>query len=368
MSVPQPKILTAIIVPDGGWSTRIQISDATPFDTNINFTIAAGTYYMAWDHQSDDFLHAFCTAFSAAAATAGFATAVMSGYMTSAHKVGLAFHGAHFTGSNDRQVKIVWTNGNGPSIAAILGFDGSADDSSTGTAYPHFTGDYQHSHAWYADADGRCEELLVEDINEVTSLQSVAHSGKVVTQFISGRFKNMLKLRWLPVEKTFSRGISYTVAPVYPYTRNNGLECWWRTAREGRPFRVYWDGCSIDTARGVKYVETSGTTTTVTISGVTLQTDPMRWSERLLYIPVWNANGTSFPERFYVTSHTGTVFTVPNADSSGLALGANDDEVHLFEQRYRPYVLDLEQMQEFAPREAARHGLYDIDIPLRLYV
>lgn len=366
--IPQPKILTAITVPTGGWALRIQISNAAPYDVNVDFTIAAGTYYLAWDGQSDDFLHQLCSKFYLAATVAGYANTQMNAYLDSNHKVVLAFHGSHYNGATGNQIKIKWTTNNGSDIAKVLGFDYATDDT-TNSNYPHVTGDYHHGYGWYADADGRLEDILTEDVSEAMVLQSRAHSGKVVTQLISERWRNELMLRWLPQDKTFSRGVGYGESPLYPYDYNEGLECWWELAKQGTQFRVYADGCSLDTSRANRYLESGGTATTVTLSGVTLSTTPQRYKGALLYQATWNVNGTAFGNRFYVASHTSTVLTISNGDPTGLYnIGANDSAVYLFDYSYQTYVVDLGKMKEFLPKQAARHALWDLDIPLWRYV
>lgn len=368
MAIPRPKILTRFTVPSGGWDIRIEISTAVAYDTDINATIPAGDYYVAGDHQSDDFLHVLCGVVNVVIqALFAITDEGMSAYIDDDGKVVLVFASAYFTGATPRSVKLTWTHADGPDIAKVLGFDHTADDSDTTTNYPTFTADYQHAYGWYADEDGQLSSLLVEDTNTTLMLQSVAHSGKVVTQEVAERYTNLLGLQWLARAKTYTRGIGYTETPVYGYDRNEGLEAWWRLAKRGRPFRVYKDG-NKNRAYADGFAISAGTPTTATISGGTMSTN--QWVGAIVEGYPWLAT-RSFPQRFYISSHTSTVITAANHDQIGAAgteFDAVGTRVYLYHHEYQTYVIDAEAMKQFAPVEIPKNDHYNIDIPLLRYV
>lgn len=369
MAIPRPKILTAVTIPTGGWQFRFYLSDAAQYDTTKTVTLAAGDYFVSGDNQSDDFLFQLATQVQAAL-TGNFAGVdFMADINATTHKVDLKFDQLTDATPPLNDTKLAWTEVDGASIAAVLGFDSSADDVLTAEDHPVFTADWQHGYGWYADEDGLLANLFVEDVSEATTLQSRALSGKVKTQRISASlYSNSLELDWVPRGYMFSNGVGYGAANVQPYERNRGLECWWLDAINGTRFRVYRDGL-VDTTKATDGGEsTGGTTTTLVDSGKAWDIDPQQFAGRVFHIPTFSAGGTAISQRFYVSSHTATTLTVPNAHPSGLQPRSNDATYYVFEHPYQTYVVDTSDMSEFAPDEIPAIDRYKIKIPLLRYI
>lgn len=368
MPIPQPKLLTCITIPTGGWSFAWRTStSAGGYETDETVTLDAGDYFMSWDGQSDDLIFHLTTKMQA---TCPANTKVLID-ITSTHKVRFSFEGTAMANANTRDIKLQWTSTNS-TLAGILGFDTSADDTSSGN-YQQFTADYHHGYGWYADDDGLLMDYMPEDENIVEAVQSVALSGKVVTQKLAQKFKNLIKLRWLPQTKTFSQNVSYGATPVQgssstSYIRNAALECWWNACQNGTRFRFYADG-QIDTTKAILAgAPTASNTTTLTDGNKNLTTEPQQYKGRILYIDDYSAN-LSVPGRFYISSHTATVFTIPQAHPAGYNLATYATLYYVFNQPYQTYVIDLEAMKSFKPTAPdAALERYDIDIPVLRYV
>lgn len=372
MATPRPKILTVVTVPTGGWVFKLYVSRVTEYDTAVTATIAAGDYFVSWDNQSDDFLYAFANTVNAAidAAHAAFPTDSLQCYLDDDHKVNIVFEDTYYQGDPARGIKLAWTENDGDDIGKVLGFDHSADDtnaSAAGSNNKTFTGDWQHGYGWYATEDGLLAESLTEDESEVEALQSVSHTGLVRTQRIAQRFLGKIDLQFLPRARTFSQNVGYGEANVHPYERNQGLECWWIQAQQGKRFRFYRDGRHDTDSASVAGTATGGTTTTLTDSGRSFDIDPQPHKGRLLWIAEWGTNA-SFPARFYISSHTATVFTVPNAGPYSQNLNAGGNGYYVFDQPYQTYVVNLEKMKTFLPAEVPALDRYDIKILVRRYI
>jgi hypothetical protein len=370
VAIPRTTILPVVTVPTGGWLLDVKVGRTTSLDTTVTATIAAGDYFVSWDNQSDDFLLVFANAVNAAidAAHADFPTDSLQCYLDSNHKVKIVFEDSYYKTTDDRDVQIRWTQRDGDDIAKVLGFDYSADDTSTGVDNPVFTADWQHGYGWYANEDGLTNDLAVEDVSEVYALQSRAHSGVVRTQRIAQRFSNELSLQFLPRNRTFSQNVGYGETSVQPYEINQGLECWWLQAQQGKRFRVYRDGRYDTTTAALRGVATGSTTTTLTDSGRSFDIDPQIYKGRILWIAQWGTNVTSLPGRFYIASHTATAFTVSNAGAYSQNMAAGGTTYYVFDQPYQTYVLDLEKMDRFGPREIPALDRYNIKLPLLRYV
>ena len=377
MAYPRPKILTRVTVPTGGWAWDIDVSVAAQYDTNLTGTVPAGDYYVSGDHQSDDLLYALANSFFAqyVGAVDEFGSMIYDIHPTS-HKVRIQFfnalEGSNFEGTPKNNVRMNLDSWDAD-LCAALGFDGSAAVSSTGTDYPVFTADWHHAYGFYCDEDGQ-GDIIPVDRSMAFVLQDKSISGKVKTQFFGESFASDLSLQFLERyeqnrTKVFSDGIGYGVAPTWPYSRNEPLECWWEEARKGIEFRVYRDAF-LDVARASE----TGTSTDASTSDLndTNKSFSTQWPGRVLYVPVFPI-GETITQSFYISSNTSTRITVANALL--LACGVDGDlsldggnPYYLFEHTYKTYVADLKRMSEFAPRELPVIDRWNIRIPLLRYV
>ncbi len=374
MAIPRPKILTAITVPTGGWTIKIYASVTTQYDTAVTATIAAGTYFMANDGQSDDFLYELQTKLNTAIAASAVSTdgQVVLWIDPTTHKVKIAFDGYHYQGATPQDVKVAWTENDGVDIGAVLGFDTSADDTSTASDNPTFTGDYHHAYGWYADEDGLLEDMLIELVDEADCVQSVSPaSGHVKSLYMGSRFHNRLKLAFIPRAKMYSADVGYGSAPVNPYERNEPLQCWWKEAREGTRFRVYRDGyidaeAAADPSRAAdRGATTNGSSgTTVENTGRTWDTEPQRWKGAFIWFVELGINVT-LPMGRYVSSNTATTLTVASAPPTGYDF--NQVNYFIFDHQYETYVVDYSRMKRFAPIERRGIDRFDLEIPLLRY-
>ncbi len=388
----RPKILTAITIPSGGWRLKLYLDVGVGDGTPVTATMAAGTYFMAFDGQSDDFLFELATRVNAAIFALGgtwddnggtdylrclitsdlYNTVSFVGVTHSNHRTMLAFTGpspgtSEFLG---KTIKIAWTELEGASIAKVLGFDHTADDSQAWNSNPAFVGDYQHAYAWYADEDGQGEHMPLVDEPEAKMLQAVSDGGRVSTQLVSERFASRLQLQHVPRLKMLSDGIGYTETSLHPYARNVPLQCWWMQAIQGKRFRVYRDAHLTLAKSPNRGTATSATATTLTDNTRTLVTEPQRFkSRRLISYPDvagGGALGSEFPYSYFVSSHTSTVYTF-SAAVPGSAEVQDATAYRLFDHTYGTYVLDAAKMRRFAPEEVGRLDRFDLDIPLRKY-
>jgi hypothetical protein len=370
---PQPKILTAITVPTGGWQLKIYTTNIAQYDVANTVTLIAGDYFMAWDQQTDCFIYHFAKeVFEKIAVTLASAFGVV--WIDADHKVNITFEGDHYAGNPQRDVKIAWTELDGETIGKILGFDVSADLELTGTDYPTTVADYPHAYGWYADADGTIADDMPEDAERVYSLQSKAPSGHVVTQYIGEAGVNVLGLQFVENTKMWSGGIGYTETATYPRTQNEPLECWWQEARQGKRFRVYRDG-QFNTDRAVQTgTVTFATATRLDDNTKTWQTDPPRWVNRLAYqadiASAGGATNATVPGRWLVSAMVDSdTLTMVNPVGGGASpyQVLNGAQYWLFEQTYGTYVLDLEGMKDFKPQEIKEIDEWNITIPLLKY-
>jgi hypothetical protein len=356
-----------VTIPTDGWAFQCDISQAAQYDTAVDVTLAAGDYFISGDGQTDDLLFQFATQVMAdgnwPGADAYFAASIDPG----TNKVKIMFAGEEFEGATKQQVRIDWPNSS--DLAAALGFDSSAVDTEADD-HPVFTGDWDVGYNWWANEDSLLLDLPVEDISAAETLQSIAVDGTLKTQKLAERFMSEMSLQFLERERAFSRGVGYGTAPVYPYERNRGLECWWQEAQQGIEFRVYRDAYR-DTARANdtgSYTVTDATTMTDGNKG--WDTEPPQWDNALLHFAAWGYSITdgNIPMSFFVSSHTATVITVANAHPSGLDVARGAQPYYLYHHRYQTYVLDIARMSEFRPEEIGALDRYNITIPLRRYV
>lgn len=380
--IPRPVILTEIVVPTGGWTFKFYLSDAAEYDHTVTVTIPAGTYFLSGDNQDDDLLFSLQTVAQAGIVGLG-APFNASHYIyaslpntpnlaSTAKKVRIAFSG--FTGHPGNHIKLAWTECSA-SLVEALGFDSSADDTSSGAdSTTHFIADYAHAFGWYSDEDGQLGDLNVYDNSEVAASQTRGPiDGRVKTCMLGSFFNNQLRLQWMSRALTYSDGASYGSAPPYPLTRNYSLECWWREARQGKRFRVYEhkliydpDGHPLSAQEVV--TRTADSTTTLTDSSKSWTTN--RWTGQILQADYGTWRGVSnIRQWFYIASNTSTVLTVANAPPDGLDLWVSAETFTIWEHKYQTYVVDLNSMKEFAPKPMARDlEYYEITIPLFRYV
>lgn len=365
-------MLTRITVPAGGWAFQVKLSDAAPFDTTINATLAAGDYYVCGDNQDDDLLYELSSKATASIVAAGApfnaANCSMVAWIDEAtHKVKLGFESAVFQGATRRQVKIMWTATNADLVEA-LGFDDSADDVSTGSDNPTFTADWHHAWGWYADRDGMLRAAPPSDYVRAMTQHGMGYSGVQKAQLFGEQFFTEVELYGITRAKTWSAGRAYGAAPVYPYSRNEGLECWWRSACGGTPFRLYLDGrVSSTIGADAGSAMTAHNTTTMTIGSRSWSIDGQRWAGRILYRPTFGSQLT-YPASFYIASNTATVVTVENAHPSGFNLGDNGQVWVILDQPYETYQLDFERGAEWKPSEIPALDEYIVSLNLARYV
>jgi hypothetical protein len=382
MTQPRPKILTRITVPTGGWTFKWYAEAGKAGETAITAVIAAGNYYMADDQQTDCFLRELSNKAIIASKAAGYDEGPVL-WIDSDHKTKIGFEGADYATGDKQSVKIAWTENDGASIAAVLGFDSSADDSSDGTDNATFTGDYHHAYGWYADEDG----LLapggdqVEDIDNPNAIQNRSIAGYAKTQYLGSFFTNRLALQFVTQGKVFSNGVSYGSAPVQSSdgatatARNEPLECWYREARRGTPFRVYRynqrDSGSAADRGSSSFAGAASTTYTVTAKA--WSEEPQRWAGGLLVLPGGSSDGyllsLDVQVSWYITSNTDNDLTVP-AHPTGYIHNSNNDPTtfQIHDMRYETYVLADPQSQPFEPTELPNIARFDWSMRLLKYV
>lgn len=366
--IPRPKILTRIDVPTGGWLFRVKASVAAPFDTTVDATVATGPYYLAWDCTVTDLLFELMTRVNTALTGAGI-TGKMIAWIDSAHKVKFSFEGTGFQGATKRQVRLDWPAG-AADLAKALGYDYSSVDDYTAADNPVTTADYHHAHGWYADEDGVLKGAPPEDWNEASVTVAMSHAGLQKGALMGERFFSSLELYGMSRGKTWSGGKAYGEAPTHPYARNEGLECWWRAARAGQPFRVYHDGQIVSApANAADYGTTMSTnsTTGFTRADRAWSIEPLRWAGRILHVPAYGPAPNSSPGRWKVGLNTATGISV-TAHPAGYAVGAYSTVWALLDQPYQNYQIDLEKMREFKPEEIPAIDEYMITIPLTRHV
>jgi hypothetical protein len=371
MAIPRPRICTRVTIPTGGWAFQADISDGVQYNTAIDVTLSAGDYFVSGDGQSDDLLFELATQIAGdgnwPGADAYFGVTVNPSTL----KTHMIFCGDFFEGVPGRSVRIDWPNC-AAGLASALGFDNAAADTSTISDHPTFTGDYETAYNWWANDDGQLINLNVENQSLVNAIQATALDGTTKTQEIGSRHTAMLQLHYLDRDQTFSQRVGYGTAPVYPYERNRGLECWWEEVKGGTEFRVYRDQY-IATARAAEQGSwTAQDTTTMTDAGKAWDTEPQEWDNAVLYIPDWGENSAkrTIPMYYFINASTATVLTVANAHPSGLDVGGSGSAgvYYLFHHRYDTYVVDSGQMKSFQPGDHDSLDHYNIAIPLKRYV
>jgi hypothetical protein len=168
----------------------------------------------------------------------------------------------------------------------------------------------------------------------------------------------------------FSRGRQYGEAPVHPYERNAGLECWWYEAIGGRAFRVYRNGRAehgTDYSRAYDRGSMSGATPTVlTDAARAWGTEPQRHAGQLLLIESFSDDGDK-PLRLHITSNTATTITT-YGEACGRDLDNDGTLYSVYEGIYKTRVLDIQRMSEMTTTEIEAINRYHIEIPMLRYV
>lgn len=372
--IPRGRICTRVTVPTGGWAWDIDISTGGgSLNTNLTGTIAAGDYFITGDNQSDDLMYALQNSIQTAidAGPGGSSRNLIADIDPITHKVEIRFDGLAFNSPNE-EVRLNLASWDAD-LCAALGFD-TSNVTINGTNQPVFTADWHVGYNWYADEDSQTKDIRVVDTPMTFSLQSTSISGKVKTQFFGDKFTNELEFQSLERNeqgrtKVFSDGKGYGEAPVHPYNRNEPLECWWHEAKKGIEFRVYRSAQLDITKANDRGTGSVTTTTTLTDSAKAWSVEPFRWVGLLLHWPgYYENNDGGVGQSFYVSANTATQITVPNAHPSGLPLDVQGDPYYLFDHRYETYVLDVDGMSRFRPRERRQTDRYDISIPLKRYI
>ena len=359
----RPKILTAVTVPSGGWDIDFTISDGVSPQA-LTATISAGTYFVAWDAQSDDLLFEVATQMRAAIVGGGLgASRGVYVSLNEAHKVEIHFIGANFAGSPNNEVELNWTTSNADLIKA-LGVDGTADDTSTGTDNPIFTLDRQHGYGWYSTEDGQLEAYPREDFNEATRTQSRALDGSVKTVLWASRYDAQATFGFLTAQNTWTQGKGYGDAPVYPYEYNQGLEAWWEAVKDGTQFRFYErDTPAARAVDGVEHgVNDLNSSTSLRDSGKSWQDNI--WQNMLV---VFDRTSTRTYRLFINSNDTNTLTVATEPNGFGWDTSASAPFT-IYDARYQTYVIDDPQARRFEPTEIPNLNRYQIDIPMLRYV
>jgi len=284
-------------------------------------------------------------------------------WLDSDHKINIKFTGTYFEGApGNIATRTQWTALDGASIGGVLGFDTTADldfvSGTKGTA--NHTADYQHAYGWYAGSDGQLADESLEDIDvPLVSQSTVPTSGHTKTAYSGSSYVNQFLLQFLTKEETWSDESDYTDAQVYPYERNKGLECWWREARQGVPFRFYKDSIVDISKASEGGVATGSAPTTLTASGKAWTVN--QWAGRLLYVTPFDYT-TGELVRYHIASNTATVLTMTQASEPLLGTYTT---YHVFDQPYETYWLDLSKTKRFDPQEMG-HGVAIWQFPISL--
>lgn len=375
--IPRAKILTAVTF-SSAQTFYFKFSVSSQFDTNITATVAAGTYFVAGDIQSDDLLYALQAAVQAAIDAARPADdRTFVAWIDDNHKVNFGFEGTDFQGATKRQVQITWSSWS-TDLMKALGQDSAATTTSLTTSdEPYHTLSYHHGYGFYCDEDGQTDMRRSVDEETPTSLQSIAISGHVKTQYFGSAFTNDLMLSFLEANeqgrtKVFSDGVGYGVQPPWPFNWNEPLECWFQDAMKGVRFRVYernQKSIALASALGT----TTGSTSTSLDDGTKSWTND-QWVGFLAHVPSFRAGEIDFPQSYYISDNDSNSLIIPNAhpsgyDAEGLTGDTGGVDYYVFDHRYQTYVLDLAKMKSFkADQQARALDRWRVSIPLLRYV
>ena len=359
MAIPSPKILTCYTVPSGGYSVDIEYGSG--FGTSATITVPAGDYYLSGDDQDDDLYAVFGQLLETQIRTVYASARVYFQPDYDATIKKSLIYAIFFTSGN---LRIDWTTGT--ELADVFGFDNTTQTTWTAVVGAVLYGDYQHGYGWYADEDGQLRDDTVEPIDIPNSPQSISPSGYVKTQHIASRFTYSMQLQFLKRDLTYSRGVSYGEESKYPYSRNKGLECWFREAKKGTRFRVYRQGRFSNDSADYSATATSSTSSTITASAASFPTDPQRFKGAFVYRKTFlGGTSTARYDSFFIESHTDTVLTVANHHREATDIGTN--LFYIIDGTYETYVLDLSATPQFAPLELPNIDRYDFAISMLRY-
>lgn len=390
MAYPRPKILTRVTVPTGGWAWTIKVSVSSALDTTLSGTVPAGDYFVCGDNQSDDLLYALMSSIQTEidGGPGGDRDCIIYIDHDDRHVIKFKFAGADFVGVTKSKVQLTctsWASG----LTTALGVRDIVNITELIENEATLTLNYQHAYGWYSDEDGQINNIGPSDSSMSNSIQGKSISGKVKTQFFGDSFGNELVLQHLErysngYTKVHSDAVGYGSDPVYPYNRNEPLECWWQEARKGIEFRVYGSArlnTIVANDRGVADVTTttrlydtnkywSTYDSTYSILG-----DTNIWAGCYVWIPEYRPGSVTsgVPTGFYISSGGITYVDVPNAHPSGYDVdgntgGAAGGSYYLFRHTYKTYVVDLKRMSKFMPRELPVIDRWNITIPLLRFV
>lgn len=368
MPIPRPKILTRVTF-DTDQAFDFDVSHLISLDTNVTGVVPAGDYYVAWDNTDDDLLHALALAMTDAlepdppyyAGQEQFAF-----HINSDHKIVLTCVGGDWTGTQ-RDIRINWANW-GSDLKKALGVTKTSSESLTGVNNNSTTFDEKHGFGWYATDDGLLEFYDWADINMREGVQSMSVAGRQRGVEYGSRYINRMILRYLPADLVWSDGNGYGDSPRHPRAMNQPLECWWNACRSGNPFRVYYDGALVDTARAAKTGTLTATNDTqLTHSGAGFETN--QFVGGLAYVGDFFSAPSDVPMRSKIlTQASGNTLTTEAPHTVSDRRWTTGQVYHLFEHTYGEYQIDLEEMEMFEPTEIPVRDEYDIEIPLVRYI
>lgn len=357
---PQPKLLTRIEVATA-LTLSVDISNAAQFDTNVSIVIPAGNYFLSSDAGADDLVHILADEFSTKTIALGVSPLVTC-YILADNRFVINFWDDNYVGSFGRDIRINWDTGDGPTIAAYLGFDSSAADTSTGVDNPVFTGDYQHGYCWYADDVGYIAKDLPYLTHKRIVLQSKAPSGHVKTIEVGGTREGLLGLQHLPTHLMYSDNVGYGSTPVGAFDPNEALECWYLAVIDGTPFRYYRNGL-VSTEKVIETgVSDAGSSSTVlTDSAKSWVVNELVGS--LLYIPTFSVVGV--PLKAIILSNTATTITI--ASYHGGIQTLNLQTYYVLDHTYETVILDGSS-SVFEPTEHESLAIYNHEFTFINYV
>lgn len=370
MSVVTPKILTMITVPTGGYDLEFTISISSSLNTALTATIAAGEYFMSWDGYSDDLVYAIAGAMRTAIVNAGYGTnRYVHCYINSDKRLVIRFYGSAFEDSvgHENDVKISWSTSDA-GIVEACGSDGT-DWTSTATDNPYWTGDNRHGFAWYAEEEHVLSGLMPYDSEIARIAQQTALDGTTKTVLWGSRYVNSLSLQNIKHVDMHSNGSSYGDAVSYGLEVNRGLECWWRSARNGTRFRVYRsDSVSVDSTLAIA----SGVNS-VSESDALKQTSAGWATDKWVGMSVlWNRGAgvvSGMPARFRIDSNDDErVYAESTLPGGDFVDATSSEQFFIKDLRFGTYILDTEKMSKWEPIEVPNIDRYDITIPLKRYV
>jgi hypothetical protein len=366
MAAPQPKILSVITVPTGGYDLQMKITNAVQWDTTVKLSdggdeIPAGDYFMAWSGEDNCFIQALHDAVYAAldgCAVAAYNPANSTGkpifWLDSDHKTNIIWGGA--------EIRFEWDQVDGPDIAAILGFDSSNDTDLTDSTPA--VSDWHHAYGWYAD-DYLLRSDFPEDHNIPQVLQSRAPDGKTRTIYLDSWDINEFKLGHVPLAKMFSRRVGYTESSVHPYAKNEPLQCWWNEARQGKRFRVYSHESYDMTTATEQGTSSAAGSDYIQDASKSWELDPGEHTGRILQT-AYRASGAN--ARYYIDEMVSTARVSLLNDLHNSSPHTGNTLYYILDHKYGTYVLDRNRIREFAPEEMPKIDKYNLTIPVLRYV